>query len=411
MTCGVIVALSVPTLGAASFAGAAVAGATLVAKVVDKYYKPDEVELIQQAFEMADTEKVSTCLNSIVKDVAKELSRIFESQIFEMKNEKQVEVLAKCAVALMLKLNKGDIFDRNTLIRKVLRDGKLGKKTLHTRADMKLSAPNVFRKPGLRQIVVKKDGTIFKYSVKPHNGSKTWKYGFRGEFYELTILGKTLCKKLCDECCGNNEICTSGLYFIPSDIDSEYTEPAPPQQHQYLPIHVSIQCPKVLDSFKQSNETDSLVNFLKMKLRLPESLIIHPVYRPHSPMKVADLRNSNLERSDFSHSDFTDSSLQGCKFDKCVMLFTTFTRAKMSGSSFCDTLISHSRLNEVKLDHSKFLKTSILHSYADGLDIHEIKNLGDLCWTGTDLSTKCYDENPDCQRCKEKIVSEGKTSK
>ena len=411
--------LSVPTFGAASFAGAAVAGATLVAKVVDKYYKPDEVKLTQEAFDMADKEKVSACLNAIIKDVAKELSRIFESQIFELENDKQVEMLAQCAVALMLNLKKNDTFDRNTLIKKILHDGKLGRKKLCTRDDINLFAPNVFRKPGLRKITFERDSARVEYFVKSDNSSKTRKYGFRGEFLELVEysdkkegyfggLFKYCWGKMCKECACDSDF---GLHFVQSNFDSEYTKPAPLQQHQYLPIHVLIQCPKVLDNFKQSNEKKSLANFLKTKLGLPESSIVRPVYRSHSPSKVTDLQNSNLEGSDFSHSDFTDSSLEKCKFYKCVMLFATFTRAKMSGSSFCDTLISHSRLDEVKADHAEWGKMRILHSSADDLDIHGMANYGEVSWTGTDLSPDSYRGNTCCQRCKPKIDCNGRSSK
>ena len=45
-------------------------------------------------------------MNCIVKEVAKELSRMFEYQLFQLKKNEQVKILAKCAVELMLDLVK-----------------------------------------------------------------------------------------------------------------------------------------------------------------------------------------------------------------------------------------------------------------------------------------------------------------
>ncbi len=166
LACGITIAMG---FGAASFAGASVTGATLALKVVDKHRKQANVKEIENVVETAtDKTKLSPILNGIVKDVAKELSCIYESQLFELQSDDEVEILAECAVDLMLDLEKNDTFDRDTLLRKVLKDGHMKKKGLLTiNEDVKWSAPDVFRKPGLRRMIFGKNGAEFKYSVKP----------------------------------------------------------------------------------------------------------------------------------------------------------------------------------------------------------------------------------------------------
>ena len=417
---GIRTAVSIPTFGAALF-DAVLVGGTLVVKIVDKWFTTlANANVVEQVVEEAiDEATISSYLNCIVKDVAKELSRIFESQLFELQSDKQVEILAECAVDLMLDLKKGDTFDRNTLLKKVLHDGNMKKKKILTRTkDIEWYAPNVFRKPGLRRMIFGKNGVEFKYFVKPNEACETWKYGYRGQSLEAkkyqndedktsatdetpptdetlhTDATPTMDEthkedpcKFCGERVFNYENLTSGQYFGESDIDSQYTE-LQDEISTYRPIHVLIQCPKVLESFNQlQDENPSLANFLKSKLGLPEHHLVHPVYRPHLPGKIPGLQNSDLTGSDFSHADFRDSSLKNCDFTKCVMLFTDLAGAKLSGSKFVDTFISHSNLEKVHADHCEWTKTSLLYSNVNGAYLNFVEpTIGGNCFDGTDIS-------------------------
>ncbi len=402
LACGVTVAVGLPTFGAATLAGVFVACATLaVNKYVDKHFKQANAKEVENVVEAAiDKAKMSSVLNCIVKDVAKELSRIFESQLFELQSDHEVQILAKCAVDLMLDLKgKKDTFDRDTLLRKVLKDGNMKKKVLLTRnKGVKWSAPNVFRKPGLRRMIFRKNGVEFEYFVKPEQKDcKPSKYSYRGQFLEKKEYGNRKkegknvphedpCKKLWKDCPFNHENCTNGYYFGESDIDSEYTVPQD-ELCVYRPLHVLIQCPKILVWFMQQENWLSLANFLKNKLpvRLSEHYLVYPVYRPHSPRKVPDLQTSDLTGSDFSHSDFTDSCLEECDFTRCVILFANLTRATMCRSLFCKTLISHSDLEDVDARSSTWTETSILYSRVDGIDLRGMPqcNYGGIEWEGT----------------------------
>jgi uncharacterized protein YjbI with pentapeptide repeats len=411
LACGIITVISIPTFGAASFAAAFIAFGTLGVKILDKRYQQANTKVVEELL-MTATEKakISSYLNCVVKDVAKELSRIFESQLFELQSDKQVEILAECAVDLILDLKKGDTFDRNTLLKKVLQNGELKKKKILTKKGKEWYVPSVFRKPGLRRMIFGKKGAEFKYFVKPNKACDTSKYGYRGQFLENkeysgqkkegengSVMSETsathethenACKEFCEECPSNNEKC-SGQYFVESDIDSQYTK----SQHEpytYDAMHILIQCPKVLDSFTGNAFKEkqlSFANFLKKKLRLPEHHLVHPVYRPHSPGKVPDLQESDLTGSDFSHSDFTDSCLEGCDFTKCIMLFTDLAGAKLSDSKFVDTFISHSNLEKVHADHCEWTKTSLLYSNVNGAYLNFVEpSVGGNCFDGTDIS-------------------------
>jgi hypothetical protein len=347
-------------------------------------------------------------------DVAKELSRMFEYQVLTLEDGKQIDILAECAVDLMLDLKKDDKFDRNTLIKKVLKDGKVEKRDLLTRIGDKWSAPDVFRKPGLQRVIVGTDRAKFIYQIKPNGASNTTKYGYRGQFLETkkyhgqnevnekvsemryrkeppkdeTHTREHSYEDLCKECFSNFQNGCSGQYFGESDIDSQYSEYRD-ELSTYHPIHILIQCPKVLESFigcQLQGEKPSLANFLKKKLDLPEHHLVHPVYRQHSPGRVPDLQKSDLTGSDFSHSNFTNSSLTECQFVKCVMLFVRLAGAKMSGSKFCDTLISHSNLVEAEADHCEWTKTKLLYSYVNGayLNFAEPSICGN-CLDGTNI--------------------------
>ena len=410
------ITINVATFGAVSFATALAVGVPVVIKTFDKHKQQANAKVVENVVLTANEKtNVSSYINCIVKEVAKELSRMFEYQLFQLKNNEQVQILAKCAVELMLDLKKGDSFDRNTLLKKVLQDGSIGKQKILTRMqDIKWSAPNVFRKPDLRRVIFGKDGGEFMYLVKPNacktSTLKTSKYGYRGEFVEMQKpenyedettamdesppMDETHNEDLSeDSCkgCSKYGIYPSAQYFGGSYIDSQYTQDLSQDEilnyYPMHPTHVLIQCPKVLHSFNQlREEKSSLASFLKSKFGIPEHHVVRPVYRPHSPAKVPDLQKSDLTGSDFSHSDLTDSSLKECNFTECVMLFTKLTRAKMSGSTFCDTLISHSNLENVQADHCKWTKTSLLHSLTYGAVLEPvIPTIGGNILDGTNL--------------------------
>ena len=213
----------------------------------------------------------NTCIATV-----QHLSCIMSPSYLNCKVIGKLRLKAECAVDSMLDLEKNDTFDRDTLLRKVLKDGNMKKKILLRRNDdVKWSAPSVFRKPGLRRII------FFKYSVKPNKTCKTSKYGYRGQFLQKKEHGNRKeegenvphedpCKNLWKYCSFNHENCTNVYYFGESVIDSEYTVPQG-LPYEYRPLHVLIQCPKILVWFKQFQENrPSLANFLKNKLSLPE---------------------------------------------------------------------------------------------------------------------------------------------
>ena len=436
---GITIAMSVATFGATSLATALVASAVLAVKIVDKHAIQAKAKVVKDVVSASiETANVSSYLNCVVKDVAKELSRIFEYQLLHLENDEQIKILAECAVDLMLDLKKPDTFDRNTLLKKVLHDGQINKRKLVTKIkDIKWSAPNVFRKPGLRRIIFGKDVAKFQYFVKPNDSCKAWKYGYRGQFLELKKYdsqndkGETSstdethsedpnCDTFCKKCSSNCRTYPSGHYFSESDIDAQYTDD-PQETLTYHPLHILIQCPNVLDCFQQfQGKRPPLACFLKRELGLPEDRIVHPVYRPHSPGKVSDLQKSDFTGSDFSHCDFTDSCFEDCDFAKCVMLFTNLAGAKFSGSRFCDTFISHCNLKNVVADHCEWTKTSLLYSRVDGAHVESVEpSIAGNCLDGTNIcdaiTTKmneihCDKEDPPRERMSESSNSGAGTS-
>ena len=121
-----------------------------------------------------------------------------------------------------------------------------------------------------------------------------------------------------------------------------------------------------------------------VRLGLPAGHKVRPVYRPHSPGKVSDLRESDLSGSDFSYCDFTGSCLQNCNFNDCVMLFTNATQAKMSDSTFCGSYISHCNFKEVEAYRCKWIGTHFVYSFVD--DACGLENLGGNSVNGTNVS-------------------------
>ena len=426
LAAGITVAVSVSTYGAASFAAALVAGATLLVRSVDKHLKQVNAKVVNGVVATErQREKMSGHINCTVKEAAKELSRIFEYQLVRLRDNEQVKILAECAVDLMLDFKKNDKFDRNTLLKNVLQDGdikKIKKTKITTMEGVTWLAPSVFREPGLRRQILEKDRGEFEYLVKPENACNTFVYGYRGQFLEMKKYGcengeyetavvdetppvdETLPMEethrdpgvdSCEECsrdCENWPTETESKYFVDSDIDSQYTESVT-EHSTYNPVHILIRCPKIWDVFQRLNEP-SLARFLRAKMSLPPHHLVYPVYRAHSPGKVSDLNNSDLSGSDFSRSNFTNCSLERCNFNKCIMLFTNLAGSKVSDSTFCDTYISNSNLNEVKTSGCKWIKTSLLHSLTRGSDIDII---GGNRLDGTDVS-KMNGSNVLCKR-------------
>ncbi len=405
---GATIALSIGSFGVGSIVGAAVGATIFTVSKVDKKMKKSKARELDKQMKIYYHSHVKC----IIMDVAKELSRMFEYQVLELKDGAEIDTLAECAVDLMLDLKEHDTFDRNTLIKKILQDGKMKKKALLTRnSDDEWSAPDVFRKPGLQRTILGTVRAEFIYQVKPNGACDTRKYGYRGQFLELKNYGRKNeedekipemryrknpatdetstredpCEKLCNECSFNYENCTSGKYFSESDIDAQYKKTRE-ERFTYHPIHILVQCSKVLRTFignPLEEEKPSLANFLKKKLSLPENHLVHPVYRQHSPGKVPDLENSDLTGSDFSHSDFTNSSLKECNFSKCVMLFLDLKGANISGSKFCDTFISHSDLQNVEGGHCEWTKMALLCSNTVGA---HLPGMGGNCLDGTNIA-------------------------
>lgn len=410
LTCGVTIALGVGTLGIPSFCAAVVTGGTLAAKVYDKRRKQAGAKKCMQKLNEAEEKNVSSYLNCLVKDVAKELSRIFEYQLYHLMNEEKVKILAECAVDLLFDLKKDDTFDRNTLLRKVLIDGEAKKRKLLTFNDEKWSAPNVFRKPGLRQITRNNTkGTYIAYCVKHDGSCDVNKYGCRGQFLEMKEYDvekeeatseragefdeREKFEGFCEKCL---DCSSSGTYFAESDIDGNYLKEC---RHActYRPLYLLVQCPKVLHSYIDNiHKNTSFADFLKAKFGFQDNEILLSVYRQHVPgnvvldcsqaSEVLELTGANFTGSDFSYSDFANSSFLRCDFTNCVMIFAKLTEARMSGSKFLDTVISHSDLREVKADGCSWTKMSVLHSRVDKANLGRvIPTVAGNDWDGTNL--------------------------
>ena len=407
---GATIALSIGSFGIGGIVGATIAGVTFTVTKIDKKMKKSTAKKLDKRVKVY----FYSYLKCIIMDTAKELSRMFEYQILKLKDGSQVDILAECAVDLMLDLKKDDKFDRNTLLKKVLQDGQVKKKSREvlTKNGDKWSAPKVFRKPGLQRTVVETHPARFTYYVKQDGSCKPTKYGYRGQFLETRKYGsqnkenmrvkvtklrekaatnevhscKESCKELCKECSSNYKNYTSGEYFVESDIDLLYTEPQD-ELLTYLPIHILVQCPKILDSFislQYQGKILSFADFLKSKFSFPDDHLVQPVYRQHSPGKVPNLQKSNLTGSDFSHADFTNSCLENCNFTNCVMLFVELRGAKMSGSKFVRTLISHSNLEAAQADDCIWIGTSLLFSRVDGASMDA--DIGGNCFHETNMS-------------------------
>ena len=394
--CGIAVAMGFSTLGVGSLVGAAVTATVLAVTEVDKHRKKTEAKVVQEITK----DEVSSVMKCIIKEVSKELSRIFEYQLFRLKDERQVEVVAHYAVYLMFDLQEGDKFDRNTLLRKVL-EGKKGKtKELVTRDGKKnWRIPDVFRKPGLRKATLIKTPENskrikFEYLKKCDGTCDVEVYGYRGPMLEMksaksdgncsgTVENSEGCTKSNGHCntrahCScestDNNTGNDGTYFVASDIDQDFTatclEPS-----NYQPFHCLVQCPNVLEHFASNLDKErTLANYICQLYNRQVNQTIKPVYRPHSPRKVPILSKTDLRACDFSRVDFSNSHLEGCDLSKCTVLFGNFEGATLSRSKFSETYLSHCNLKCVKAQRCEWMKVKVLYSCLDGGDISKSVN-------------------------------------
>jgi hypothetical protein len=395
---GTAFAFAIGTYGIGSLAPAVIAAVTFTVTKVDKGMQQSTKDNLDDKVKYLHSR-----IRCIIMDVARELSRMFEYQVVELKDETEIGKLAECAVNLMLQLREGEEFDRNTLLKKVLQHGKMKKTKLLTKRNDKWFDLDVFRKPGLQKVVFENNAAELKHYVIPTENKNVAcdavKYGYRGQFLELksdtpegkdeqvsekknrkkslfccsskandeTPMGKDAsdCKVPCTE---NHENCTiDHLHFCESDIDSPYTELQKPNCI-YFPMHILIQSPNILDSFNQmrKGKKPSLAKFLIEMLRPPGNHQARPIYRPDSTRKIPDLKDADLSGSDFSHCDFTKSVLEECNFTDVVMLFADLSDARMSHSTLCSTFISHCKLVRTIAQNCKLVDTSLHFSRVEG---------------------------------------------
>ena len=405
---GTTMALNVTTFGIPAFVGAAVAAVTFTVGKVGKASTKSKAKKLKKNVEVY----IHSYLRCIITDVAKELSYMFEYQVVQLGNETEIDKLADCAVELMLDLKKKEKFDRNTLLQKVLQDGNANESIeLRTKNGDKWKAPDVFRKPGLRKVMVTNDRLEFTYHVKKRDSCDTNNYGYRSQFLEMKESWSDDRNRtpsadeapaydvlpLSEECSHTNENCIVGYCFVDSAIDSQYSLPRS-EDAPYHPIHILLRNPGVLDDFaanRPKTGKPSLAKFVKEKIEnLPKNHLVFPVFRPNVPGNIPSLQNSDLKGSDFGHSNFRNSYLMSCDLTNCVMLFANLRKANMSGSTFNQTLISYSDLAQVDATRCKWIKTSILYSLVDDMDISEMQNNGNISWSGTDTSSVKMEQTP-----------------
>ena len=155
--------VSVPTLGiVTAFAGAALAAVTRTVTINDYRNNSKTRSKVKELYKVDPVSMILT----ILKEVGIELSRIFEEQLFTLRDNKDVTVLACCAVNLMLKFKGSEKFDRNTLLRNVL----LGKAKTNPKVKMRnnksLRAQDFFQQTGLRKVSLR--GSEFKETYLSH---------------------------------------------------------------------------------------------------------------------------------------------------------------------------------------------------------------------------------------------------
>ena len=322
--------------------------------------------------------------------------------------------MARYTVNLMFDLQEGDMFDRNTLLRKVLA-GKKGKtKELVTRDGKKnWRVPDVFRKPGLRKAIATPENSKrikFEYLKKYDDTCDIELYGCRGQVLEMKSTKSdancSVTVENCEGCTKSNSHCNTrahcwcdskdntgndGTYFIESDIDQDFTEMCL-EPSNYQPFHCLVQCPNVLEHFASNLDKErTLANYINQLYNRQVNQTIRPVYRPHSLRKVPVLSNANLRACDFSRVDFSNSELKECDLSQCTVLFGNFEGATLSKSKFIETELSHCNLKRVKAKHCEWTKVKVLYSCLYGGDIRDsVNTVGGNDWEDTpidDVST------------------------
>lgn len=265
---GLAIVLLVPTAGvAAAFAGAGVAAATVAVKVRDKWKSYRNMKIVANIVKKVESDLEEMNWNEIVlailtppKEVGTELSRIFEEQLFMLKDDKDVTVIACCAVNLMFnKLKVDDEFNRKALLRKVLLEKVKTNPTLNTkRNNKKWKVHDVFQKPGLRKETPKSvsSSVEFQYLIKDNGTCDPQTYGYRGEI----------------EC----------------DIDKDYNKTCEKDSRtRYLPFHCLVRFPRIWERFTSNGSNSSqasLEDFVSQKYYSNATVRpVRPVYRPHSP--------------------------------------------------------------------------------------------------------------------------------
>ena len=416
--CGLAIAMGVSTFGIGSFVGAAVAAATLVVVEMDEYKGKKAVDNLQELKE----DHVASLILSIVKETAKELSRIYENQLFRLKSDADVKKMASCAANLMFKLKAKEEFNRNNLLKKVV-EGTINQKNVFvtTRHNKKWELPDVFQKTGLRKEILfpPAQTTIeFKYFKKADNTCDPETYGYRGQILKMIECIKTknesaeLTEKNGDskerDCFGDGYTCscssgdgtdgpTGYFYYVVSDIDKKYTVHCE-EMSRYQPFHCLVRCPCILESFaslREHSSQPSLKQHVSKMFKQSENRPVKPVYRSHSPRAIPALNNCNLSGSDFTRGHFANSSLNECDLTGCTILFGELSKVNCCGSCFKETYFSHCNLAGMVARDCEWTKATVLYSCASEADLRDGKNLiGAADWTGTPLGNALTKDSP-----------------
>jgi hypothetical protein len=414
---GLVIIMSIPTLGiVTAFTGAAVAAVTLTVKIKDYHRNTKTVSNVK---ELCKVDPFSVIL-TILKEVGIELSRIFEEQLFKLQDDKDVTKMASCAVNLMFKFKDGEKFDRNTLLKNVLRGEATNQKLKTKRNNKKWHARDVFQNPGPRKQVPKSVSSSsfveFEYLSKANDTCDPQTYGYRGEILEMickTTNNESEARNIgCTEpdvsaydttssCCpvDTNEARGEVTYFVECDIDKEYTETCA-ETNYYQPFHCLVRCPSILESFasEEGNLSRPSLRNVVSKMYHPRVRPVRTVYRPHSPRILRSLSNTDLSGSDFSRVNFSSSSLENCDLTGCTVLFGELKGASLCRSQFKETYLSHCNLTGVNAQRCIWTTTKVLHSCADDADLRGGDNIvGGNSWEGTSLENVKIKGEPSCE--------------
>ena len=428
---GLVIAMSVPTLGiVTAFTGAAVAAVTLTVKIKDYHSNTKTASNVKELRSDCNVTELHvgqlkndplSVILTILKEVGIELSRIFEEQLFKLHDNKDVTEMASCAVNLMFKFKDSEKFDRNTLLRNVLRgEAKTNPKLKTKRNNKRWEARDVFQNPGLRKEIptsVSSSSFVeFEYLSKANDTCDPQTYGYRGEILEM------ICKTTNNESEARNIGCTEPdggaydttssccpvdtngargevTYFVECDIDKEYTKTCA-EANYYQPFHCLVRCPSILESFasEEGNLSRPSLRNVVSKMYHPRVRSVRPVYRPHSPRILRSLSNTDLSDSDFSRVNFSSSRLENCDLTGCTILFGELEGASLCRSQFKETYLSHCNLTGVNAQSCTWTTTKVHHSCADYADLRGGDNIvGGNSWEGTSLENVKIKGEPSCE--------------